>query len=213
MRCKMAKQTNIEKICGELRNKIKSGELSAESRIVEQDIAEEFGVSRTPIREVIRRLSSEGILVSVPNLGTFVKRFSLAEVREMFEIREVLEGLAFRNAVERFDNEERSELLKLAEVTDAARQDGRWNEAFKFDEEFHQFIVNCCGSETLKQELAKFNFQTSLIRADLSRVAPRIKRRKITVTHRELAQAVNDPIKAENLMRKHIAGLARWLFG
>jgi DNA-binding GntR family transcriptional regulator len=208
----MAKQTNIEKICKQLRNKIKSGELPAESRIVEQELAVDFGVSRTPIREVIRRLSSEGILVSVPNLGTFVKRFSLAEVREMFEIREVLEGLAFRNAVERFDADECDELLKLAEATDTARQAGRWDEAFQLDEDFHQFIINRCGSETLKQELAKFNFQTSLIRADLSTVAPRIKRREITVTHSELAQAVNDPAKAENLMREHIAGLARWLF-
>ncbi|MCF6174230.1 MAG: GntR family transcriptional regulator [Victivallaceae bacterium] len=208
----MAKQTNIEKICRQLRNKIKSGELPAESRIVEQDLALYFGVSRTPIREVIRRLSSEGILVSVPNLGTFVKRFSLAEVREMFDIREVLEGLAFRNAVERFDADECDELLKLAETTDTARQAGRWDEAFQLDEDFHQFIINRCGSETLKQELAKFNFQTSLIRADLSAVAPRIKRREITVTHSELAQTVNDPAKAETLMREHIAGLARWLF-
>ena len=208
----MAKQTNIEKICRQLRNKIKSGELPAESRIVEQDLADEFGVSRTPIREVIRRLSSDGILVSVPNLGTFIKRFSLAEVREMFEIREVLEGLAFRNAVERFTDNDCDELLKMAQSTDAARQAGRWDDAFQLDEDFHQFIINRCGSETLKQELAKFNFQTSLIRADLSTVAPRIKRREITVTHSELAQAVNDPAKAETLMREHIAGLARWLF-
>ena len=64
----------------------------------------------------------------------------------------------------------------------------------------------------LKKELAKFNFQTSLIRADLSAVAPRIKRREITVTHTELAAAINDPDKAEAMMREHIAGLARWLF-
>ena len=208
----MAKQTNIEKIFEQLRAKIKHGELPAESRIIEQELADEFGVSRTPIREVIRRLSSDGILVSVPNLGTFIKRFSLAEVREMFEIREVLEGLAFRNAVERFNDNDCDELLKLAQSTDAARLAGCWNDAFQLDEDFHQFIINRCGSETLKQELAKFNFQTSLIRADLSAVAPRLKRRKITVTHRQLAQAVNDPAKAEALMREHIAGLARWLF-
>lgn len=208
----MAKETNIEKICKQLRNKIKSGELPSESRVVEQDLAEEFGVSRTPIREAIRRLSSEGILISVPNLGTFVKRFSLAEVREMFEIREVLEGLAFKNAVELFDDDERLELLHLAKATDAARQAGSWDEAFRLDEEFHQFIISRCGSETLKQELAKFNFQTSLIRADLSPVASRIKRRKITITHSELAQAINNPARAETLMREHIAGLARWLF-
>ena len=208
----MAKKTRIDQICGLLREKLKNGELSPESRIVEQDLAEEFGVSRTPIREAIRRLASEGFIVSVPNLGTFVKRFSMSEVREMFELREVLEGLAFRSAVERFNEEECKELRQLAETTDMARQAGLWDETFRTDENFHQFIIERCGSETLKKELAKFNFQTSLIRADLSSVAPRIKRREITVTHSQLAAAVDDPVKAESLMREHIAGLARWLF-
>ena len=94
----MAKKTRIEDICKQLREKLTNGDLPPESRIVEQDLAVEFGVSRTPVREAIRRLASEGYLVSVPNLGTFVKRFSLADVKEMFEIREVLEGLAFKNA-------------------------------------------------------------------------------------------------------------------
>jgi DNA-binding GntR family transcriptional regulator len=208
----MAKKTRIDEICRQLREKLKDGSLAAESRIVEQDLAAEFNVSRTPIREAIRRLASEGLLVSVPNLGTFVKRFSLADVREMFEIREVLEGLAYRNAVERFDDDDRTELKRLAEVTDAARQAGQWDQAFKTDENFHQFIIDRCGSVTLREQLARFNFQTSLIRADLSSVAPRVKRREITVTHSELARVSDDPIKAENLMREHIAGLARWLF-
>lgn len=208
----MTRQTTIDKICDQLREKLKSGALPPESRIVEEALATEFKVSRTPIREVIRRLASEGILVSVPNLGTFVKRFSMAEVREMFEIREVLEGLAFRNAVERFDDDERAALMRLAARTDAARNAELWDKAFLLDEEFHQFIIERCGSETLKQQLARFNFQTSLIQVDLSALAPRIKRRKITVTHTELAQATDDPVKAETLMREHIAGLARWLF-
>ncbi len=208
----MAKHINIKHICRQLRNKIKNGELPAESRIIEQELAVEFGVSRTPIREVIRHLCREGILVSVPNLGTFIKRFSLSEVREMFEIREVLEGLAFRHAVERFDAGECDELLKLAKATDVARQAGNWDKAFQLDEDFHQFIITRCGSKTLRQELTKFNFQTSLIMADLSSVGARVKRREITVTHCELARAVNDPAKAESLMREHIAGLARWLF-
>lgn len=208
----MAKKASIEKICDQLKDKLKQGELKPDSRIVEQDLAEEFGVSRTPIREAILHLASEGLLESVPNLGTFVKRFSVGDVKEMFEIREVLEGLAYRNAAERFANGERKELLKLAQKTDAERAKGNWGEAFRTDESFHKFIIDRCGSKALKYELDKFNFQTSLIRADLSPVAKLVKRKKITVTHTKLAQAANDPDKAEKLMREHIAGLARWLF-
>jgi len=208
----MAKKVIIEDICDRLRNMLKTGYLAPDSRIVEQELAKEFGVSRTPIREAILRLANEGLLVSVPNLGTFVKRFSVGDVREMFEIREVLEGLAYRNAVERFEDSDRKKLLGLASKTDTERTNGNWNEAFRTDEKFHKFIIDHCGSEALKKELSKFNFQTSLIYADLSSVSTRIKRRKITVTHKKLANAANDPLKAEKLMREHIAGLARWLF-
>ena len=185
----MIKKVSIESICEKLKSKLKEGELKPESRIVEQELAEEFGVSRTPIREAILHLANEGLLVSVPNLGTFVKRFSVGDVQEMFEIREVLEGLAFRNAVERFDDTEREELMELAKKTDQERANGNWQEAFRTDEGFHKFIIDRCGSSTLQHELDKFNFQTSLIRADLSSVAKRIKRRKITVTHSELARS------------------------
>ncbi|NOY75911.1 MAG: GntR family transcriptional regulator [Kiritimatiellaeota bacterium] len=208
----MVKRIGVDHICAELRHRLKSGELKPESRIVEQELAEGFGVSRTPIRAAIERLRAEGLFVGLPNLGTFVRRFSMGDVRDTFEIREVLEGLAFRGAAERFSPSEREELLNLGRKTDAERSAGNWKVAFKLDEEFHAFIMERCGSEMLKKELGKFNFQSSLIQADLSVVSPRVKRKRITVTHVELAEASDDPERAENLMREHIAGLKRWLF-
>lgn len=208
----MVKQTTIESICERLKAKFQSGELPPDTRIVEQDLAVQFGVSRTPIREAIRNLVSEGVLTSLPNIGTFVKRFTLNDVKEVFEIREVLEGLAFKNAVMRFTDDERSALLELATATDSARESGRWEEGFRRDMDFHQFVIDRCGNSTLEKELARFSFQTSLIRADLSSVSQRVRRRDLTVKHVELASCVDDPIKAETLMREHIAGLKRWLF-
>lgn len=208
----MAKKVSIEDICEKLKEKLKVGDLASDSRIVEQELADEFCVSRTPIREAILRLCNEGLLMSVPNLGTFVKRFSISDVKEVFEIREVLEGLAYRNATECFTASDREELMKLAVETDSERAKGNWDEAFRTDEKFHKFIIRHCNRGVLKQELEKFNFQSSLIRADLSSVASRLKRREITVTHTELAKVADNPLKAEKLMREHIAGLAKWLF-
>jgi len=208
----MAKKVSIEAICDQLREKLKNGDITPGTRIIEQELAEEFGVSRTPVRAAISCLSNEGLLVSLPNLGTFVKRFSISDVRSIFEIREVLEGLAYRNAAERFDVSERTELLRLAEITDRERSVGNWSAAFRTDEEFHKFIIDRCGNDNLKQELSKFNFQTSLICADLSSVATLVKRRQITVSHTKLANVSDNPLKAEKLMREHIAGLAKWLF-
>ena len=201
----------IDNICEELLKRLKIGQLCPGDRIVEQNLATEFGISRTPIREAIRRLSSDGILVSVANLGTFVRRFSLTEVREIFMIREVLEGLAFRQAIKYFTEQDIEELRRLAQITDNDRQEGNWQETFKSDEQFHQFIIARCGNQTLQNELKKFSFQATLLSADLSVAASRIKRREITVTHSKLA-ACNTPDEAERLMREHIAGLARWLF-
>ena len=208
----MAKQSNIESICERLKEQFQSGELPPETRIVEQELAARFGVSRTPIREAIRNLVNEGILTSLPNIGTFVKRFTLNDVREVFEIREVLEGAAFRNAVKRFTDDDRSKLLELATATDSAREAGLWEEGFRYDKDFHQFIIDRCGNSTLRKELARFSFQTSLRRADLSSVARRVRRRDLTVRHMELANCLDDPEQAEMLMREHIAGLKRWLF-
>lgn len=208
----MKKKMSAEDICKKIKDKLKSGLLSPGDRIVEQALASEFGVSRTPIREAILRLNSEGLLSVVENLGTFVKHYSLREVQDMFDIREVLEGVAYRNAVENFDKSDCEELMRLATETDRARSEGKWDETFKGDEAFHEFIIDHCGSDILKNELSKFNFQASLIYADLSTVSSRIKRKEITVTHTELAKVANNPLKAEELMRKHIAGLAKWLF-
>ena len=184
-----------------------------ESRIVEQNLAEELNVSRTPVREAIQRLVHEGLLVSIPNLGTFIKRFSVNDVREIFEIREVLEGLAFRNAAELFIDTEVAKLKRLAIKTDAYRERGEWSEAYRSDESFHRFIIDRSGNEELKRELDKFSFQTLMFQADLTPIGKRTKRRKITVTHKELADVAKDPLNAEKLMRKHIAGLAQWIFG
>ena len=69
----MAKKITVNDICIKFRKKLKDGIFSPGMRIVEQELAEEFGVSRTPVREAIRSLVNEGLLVSIPNLGTFVK--------------------------------------------------------------------------------------------------------------------------------------------
>ena len=206
------KRIGADDICRRVREKLLRGDLKPGDRIVEQDFAEEFGISRTPVREAISRLCNEGVFSNLPNIGTFVRSFSANDVESVFEIREVLESLAFRKAAEHFSDAERKELLGLGKVTDSERGAGNWDEAFRTDELFHSFIIDRCGNDLLKEELRKFSFQSTLIFADLSSVRSRVKRKNITVTHTELAESADNPEKAERLMREHIAGLKRWLF-
>ncbi len=84
-----------------LRSRILSGELPPESRIKEQQIAEQLGISRTPVREALARLKTEGFVDSVPRRGAVVRRIELDEIDEIYEIRAALERLVVKRACER----------------------------------------------------------------------------------------------------------------
>lgn len=82
-----------------LRNAILDGKLAPGERIVERTFAEEFGASRTPVREAIRKLEVEGLLEYIPRKGVVIKGLSLAEIVEIYSIRQALEILAFKSAI------------------------------------------------------------------------------------------------------------------
>ena len=77
-----------------LKNRILSGELSSDAPLKERDLAEEFGISRTPVREALRQLVSEKLVRIVPNVGAFVGSFSWKDATEIFAVRKVLEAFA-----------------------------------------------------------------------------------------------------------------------
>ena len=87
-----------EAVYQRLKESIIRGEISPGSKLVETQISQKLGVSRTPLREAISRLGQEGLLEVVPRHGTFVRKQSVNEILESLEIREALEGLAARLA-------------------------------------------------------------------------------------------------------------------
>ena len=89
-----------------LRQAIQDGVLKPGERLMEIPLAEELGVSRTPIREAIRKLELEGFVVMVPRRGTYVANISLKDITQVFEIRSALEELAAGLAAERITEEE-----------------------------------------------------------------------------------------------------------
>ena len=97
-----------------LRQAIQDGVLKPGERLMEIPLAEELGVSRTPIREAIRKLELEGFVVMVPRRGTYVANISLKDITQVFEIRSALEELAAGLAAERITEEEMETLRRLA---------------------------------------------------------------------------------------------------
>ncbi|MBC9713576.1 GntR family transcriptional regulator [Streptomyces sp. TRM66268-LWL] len=110
-----------------LRRRILDAELKPGARLVERDLAAELAVSRIPLREALRRLEADGLVLLVPHRGALVSPFTPADVRDLFDVRESLESLAARLAAERAEAEELARLaarLKAARTAIAAEDRG-----------------------------------------------------------------------------------------
>ena len=90
-----------EVVCETLRDAIKNGVLKPGERLMEIQVAEELGVSRTPVREAIRKLELEGYVIMMPRRGTYVANLSIRDVNEVFEIRTMLESLSPHSACQK----------------------------------------------------------------------------------------------------------------
>src|SRR5687767_5603672 len=112
------------RVIAEMRRRIISGELSAGVNLSELALAEDFGVSRTPVREALKQLQTEGLVEIRPRVGTFVTAPSRREITELFEMKELLEGAAARLLAHR-GNVPELDLLRdnLREEDEAVAQD------------------------------------------------------------------------------------------
>jgi DNA-binding GntR family transcriptional regulator len=139
-----------EIIVNRLRQEIFEGNYKPGERLIEQSLADQYGVSRGPIREALVQLEREGLAQVIPRRGALVTEVSMAEAREIYTLRGHLEGLAVRLAVEHWTDEHGARLGALvAEMAPLGPQD--WPQAVEIDQRFHHLIVEASGSRTLFQ--------------------------------------------------------------
>ncbi|MGW0994449.1 GntR family transcriptional regulator [Streptomyces sp. NPDC002523] len=142
-----------DQVCEGLRDRIISGVLRPGDRLIERDVAEEFGVSRVPVREAIRILLGEGFLEAPSPRRITVKQMARQDVENLFDIREALEVVAVRRAAERADAAQLRALGRLLEAARRATLSGRPDRVTKANAAFHQFIVDTAGNELLTSTL------------------------------------------------------------
>ena len=140
-----------DQIYDRLRAAILSGDLAPGSPIIEAEIAATLGASRTPVREALRRLETEGMLEPRGNRGSVVRELHLDEVVCVFEIREALETLAARRAARRMDERNYAELDRLIERMQKHIDDA--NEMERLDTAFHDYILAHADGHRLKRML------------------------------------------------------------
>jgi DNA-binding GntR family transcriptional regulator len=140
-----------EKILENIRDAIISGALKEGCKVSEPELAERFGISRTPIREAFRQLESEGYLTVIPRRGAVVSEFNLKEVEDFYAIKSILEGYAAQRACERLTEKELERLYsinaRLTELAEANDVKG----FFKLHDEFHAVFINASDNEKLKE--------------------------------------------------------------
>src|SRR5262245_25746668 len=214
----------VDRLAATLQARVLSGELPSGTRLRQEALAEEFGVSRTPIREALRKLQAAGLVELRPNRGALVRGLSPREIRDAYEVRAELEGLAARLAAGRIRHEQldalhdaQREFREALERTVERRADGldtsedeiaRWGLA---NDIFHQQIQEACGNDVLARTLA--HLHRSFPR-DLSRTVLRENTallRENVREHEEILDAIEerDGEAARELMVRHVQHAGR----
>lgn len=138
-----------EMVYEELKMQILTGGIIPGTRMMEVELAEEMGVSRTPIREAIRKLEKEGLVTIEPRRGAYASRISTDDMVEILEVRQDLEGLAAELAASRMDEERRAQLEDIAKNYNEAVEAGDMDSMIKYDTSFHRLIVDSCNNKIL----------------------------------------------------------------
>ena len=194
--------TTADAVYQALRQGILHGDLAPGERLRSDALANDLRVSRTPVREALRKLEAEG-LVERSGSGLIVREFSEKDLTELFYVREALEGMAARLAAENATPGEIAEIREMLDDMEVGAAARRYRGAAATDREFHRLICRAAHNERLLQSLKSLldhvrQMQTSTLYV-AGRPAEALKE------HRDLLQAIvaRDPDRAEELARAH----------
>jgi DNA-binding GntR family transcriptional regulator len=199
----------VEKAYVTIRRGILEGAYPAASRITEQEVAALSGVSRTPVREALRRLQAEGLLVFVPNQGAVVASWNDQEIEEIFALRALLEAYTAQQAALRATPEHVATLKQLARrqyelAAGSRRSPEGYTEIAELNSRFHQTLQDAAGSARLGAMLASL-VEVPLVSQTFRSYSPEELLRSAR-QHAEIAMAVEagDPDSAAATMRAHV---------
>ena len=187
-----------------LRQAILKGELEPGERLMEIQLAERLGVSRTPIREAIRKLELEGLVLMIPRKGAEVARISEKNLRDVLEVRRSLEELAIDLACQRITEEELGTLRDAQKEFAAAVDKGDAMEIAQTDERFHEIIYAGTKNQKLMQILS--NLREQMYRYRLEYIKDANKRHVLLVEHEQILKALSlrHVQEAKLAIREHI---------
>ncbi len=188
----------------QLENAILTGEMKPRERLVESDLAARLGMSRTPVREALRRLEERGLVRILPHRGAVVSDISPAEVENIYAVRIYLECLASRLACERFGPEGLQRVKEMGEAyeTEAARKEIR--SLMRANDRFHDAIYMASGNPCLFELIQQLRRQVHAVRFYAWAQPERITRS--LAEHQKILEALRrrDAAHLADLTRDHL---------
>ena len=187
-----------------LRQAIITGEFAPGERLMEISLANRLGVSRTPVREAIRKLELEGLVIMIPRKGAQVARITEKNLRDVIEIRTVLEEFAAVLACEGIDQAGLHDLRQAHEDFIRSVENGDILDIVDKDETFHDTIFRATNNDRLISIIN--NLREQFYRYRMEYVKDIRQRSNLVEEHRELLDAISsrDSIKAKELMKTHL---------
>lgn len=194
------------RLAAALRARIVDGTLKPGAPLRQEQIAEKYSVSRMPVREALRQLDSEGLVILRPNRGAVVTQLTAGDVEELFEMRAVFEALAARRALDNLDGAALDELEHLCARMDRSRGDAR-----SWIEHHHQFHNYLCGRSARPRLIAEIDRLRRAVQPYLLMYISVYGTTEMQgFEHEALMAAVRrgDPRRLEDAMREHILSAA-----
>lgn len=187
-----------------LRERIVEMELLPGTRIVEKDLAEEFGTSRTPVHEAVQRLAEEGLIDVQARVGTFVSRIPLNTLEEAMLVRGALEVAIIEKAAERMTPEGIHKLNVVLERQAQCVREGNRRGFFRTDEAFHATLAELSGYPGVWQIILEV--KTQIDRYRLLTLPLEGRMTEVLAEHRAVIDALasNNPKSAVRAMREHL---------
>jgi len=185
-----------EEICG--------GVYAPGQRLQEQELAQRLSVSRSPVREALRLLAGDGLVVEVPNKGVFVKEFAPKDIEDVCDVRIMMETFAILRAGDNLDEEGRTLLTDLIQAMDTAYQHNDLQEYISLDGVLHDEFVNLGGNGILIESYRRVHNIVQQFR--IYSLMDRQRFDESCDEHRQVVQAIlaGDTERAAAVNRKHL---------
>jgi DNA-binding GntR family transcriptional regulator len=187
-----------------LRKTIISGVIPVGERIIEKEYAERLNISRTPVREALKRLEMEELVEYLPRTGVIVKRISTEDVIEIYKIRHNLEMLATVTAMDNITEQEIKEIKELLDLTEQKNREGEVEEVIKLFGEFNSKIYAASKMKRLASMISRLNEYLQRFR-NIS-ISENERREKALMEHREILRAIieKDKSNIDNIIKRHL---------